>query len=152
MYRTLALVVLLTLNLTVAFARDESDTATTYRCTTKDAVSVLRDGTLNKLVGEAALKFFDKIVIDVSNGHITYPSSGTREEWVVEKITVTGSDKDYVLYPSSSSRMGHTVANGVSHFIRLRAAANEPQPRFIAFTLSYLVSGTCELLPPLFAK
>jgi hypothetical protein len=132
---------ILMLNLSVAFARDETDTI--YRCITKDAVSILQDGTLSKKIGEVARKPFDKIVIDVSNGHVSFPSSGRLEEWIVGKINMGGSDNDYVLYPSSSRRIGYTAANAVAHFIRLRAAANEPQPRFMIFTLSYLVTGTC---------
>ena len=141
---------ILTLNLPVAFARDEA--GTTYRCSAKDAVAIQPDGTLNKDLAKSVPGYFDKIVIDVSRGQITYPSTGKREEWIVEKITVNASDNDYVLYPGSSSRMGHTAANAVSSFIRLRATASDPQPRFIAFALSYLVSGTCERLPPLTSK
>ena len=131
---------------TVAFARDETGKA--YRCITKDAVSVLQDGTLSKLIGEVALKPFDKIVIDVSSGHVSYPSVATTDDWVVEKTGV--NDDDYVLYPKPARRFGSDVASAVTHFIRLRAG--DAQPRFILITLSYLVSGTCELLPPLFPK
>ena len=81
--RLLAAVAILTLNVPAAFARD--DTGRVYRCETKDAVSLQKDGTLSKLIGEAALKPFDKIVIDVESGHISYPSTGTREEWIVQK-------------------------------------------------------------------
>ncbi len=136
----LVLFAMLTLNLGTAFGLDK-----TYRCTTKDAVSILQDGTLNKEVGKAALEVFDKIVVDVSNGHITYPGVGKREEWIVEKTSV--NDNDYVLFPSSSRRVNKkTVANAVTHFIRLSAATDEPQPRFMAFTLSYLVTGTCAIV------
>jgi len=137
--RLLVALAILTLNMPAAFARD--DTGKVYRCETKDAVSVQRDGTLSKLLGEAALKPFDKIVIDVSSGHISYPSSGTREEWIVQKPG--GGDDDYVLFPSSARRFGMTPARVVTHFIRLRTG--ETPPRFILVTLSYLVSGTCAL-------
>ena len=127
----------------VAFARDDANK--TYRCIAKDAVSVMQDGTLKKDVGKTIPEIFDKIVIDVSSGHITYPSSGRRVEWAVEKTSA--NDNDYVLFPSLSRRIDKkAVANAVTQFIRLRAATGEPQPRFIAFTLSYLVTGTCALV------
>jgi len=131
------------LNLSAVFARDE--TGKTYRCTTKDAVSILQDGTLNKEVGKAALEYFDKIVINVSNGNITFPSVGKVEEWIVEKIS--GGDDDYVLFKNSSRRIDKkTVANALTRFIRLRAATGDPQPRYMVFTLSYLVTGTCAVV------
>ena len=136
----------MTLNSTVAFARDESGKA--YRCITKDAVSVLQDGTLSKLIGEVALKPFDKIVIDVSSGHVSYPMLTTRDEWVVEKTGVNADD--YVLYPKPARRFGSDVAWATTQFIRLRAG--DGHPRFVLVVLSYLVSGTCELMPPLFPK
>jgi hypothetical protein len=136
--RPLAVIAILMLN-APAFARD--DTGKVYRCETKDAVSVQKDGTLSKLLGEHILKPFDKIVIDVESGHISYPSSGNRDEWIVEK---PGSDDDdYVLFPSSARRFGMTAARAVTHFIRVRTT--DTPPRFILVTLSYLVSGTCEL-------
>jgi len=138
----LMLPAMLILDLGNAFGRD--DTSTTYRCTAKDAVSILQDGTLNRDIAKAALEAFDKVVIDVSDGHVTYPSSGKREEWTVETTSV--DDNDYVLFPSSSFRLNKTVANAAIHFIRLRATPNEPQPRFMIFTLSYLVTGTCEIV------
>ena len=135
----LAAIAILTLNVPAAIARD--DTGKVYRCETKDAVSVQKDGTLSKLLAEGVLKPFDKIVIDVESGHISYPSSGTREEWIVQK---PGSgDDDYVLFPSSARRFGMTPARVVAHFIRLRTG--DTPPRFILVTLSYLVSGTCAL-------
>lgn len=137
--RTLVALAVLALNVPAAVARDE--TGKVYRCETKDAVSLQQDGTLSKLIGEAALKSFDKIVIDLASGHISYPSSGTREEWIVDKPG--GGDDDYVLFPGSARRAGKTPARVVTHFIRLRT--DGPQPRFILVTLSYLVSGTCAL-------
>ncbi len=137
--RLLVAFAILTLSAPVVFARD--DTGKVYRCETKDAVSLQQDGTLSKLIGEAALKPFDKIVIDVSNGHIAYPSVATLDEWIVE--TTGGNNDDYVLYPRSARRFGKTVARAATHFIRLRTA--DTPPRFILVTLSYLVSGTCAL-------
>lgn len=137
--RLLAAAAVLTINMPVAIARD--DTGKVYRCETKDAVGMQKDGTLSKLLGEATLKPFDKIVIDVESGHISYPSSGTREEWIVQK---PGSDDDdYVLFPSAARRFRMTAARAVTHFIRVRTA--DTPPHFILVTLSYLVSGTCAL-------
>ena len=81
--RAFVLFAMLALNLGVAFGRD--DTSKTYRCTAKDAVSVQDDGALNKEVGETRRKYFDGIVINISSGHVTYPSSGIRETRVVQK-------------------------------------------------------------------
>ncbi len=132
---------ILTSNPVTVFARDESKP---YRCIAKDAVSVLQDGTLNKSVGDVALKLFDKMVIDVTTGHVSFPNAATREEWTVEKTSL--NDNDYVLFPSAARRIGKSVrANSVTRYIRLRVAANDPQPRFVAVTLSYLVTGTCEV-------
>jgi hypothetical protein len=129
---------ILTLNLTAAFGRDE--TSRPYRCLAKDAVSILGDGTLNKDVAKAAIKTFDDIVIDPSHGDVTFPSRGTREDWIVE-VTALG---DYVLFPNSSRRTGKSArANAVTNFIRLRAATKEQQSIFMAMTLDYLVTGTC---------
>ena len=137
--RLLAVTAILALTPPAAYARD--DTGKVYRCETKDAVSIQKDGTLSKLLGEAALKPFDKIVIDVESGHISFPSSGTREEWIVQK---PGSDNDdYVLFPSAARRFRMTAARAVTHFIRVRTA--DTPPHFILVTLSYLVSGTCAL-------
>lgn len=137
--RTIFIFAALALNIGAALAVDAN--SKTYRCVTQDAVSLLQDGTLSKLHGEVALKPFDKIVIDVSSGHISYPSVATLEEWVVEKTGV--NDDDYVLYPKPARRLGSNVAWAVTHFIRLRAG--DGHPRFILVTLSYLVSGTCAL-------
>ena len=138
---SLVLFAVVALDLGAAFGRDK-----TYRCTAKDAVSILQDGTLNKEAGKTFHEVFNNIVIDVSNGHITYPNVGKWEKWTVETTSV--DDNDYVLFPSHSRRIDKkTVANAVTHFIRLRAATGElPQPRFMAFTLSYLVTGTCDIV------
>ncbi len=125
-----------------AFAKDE--VSTTYRCHAKDAVSVMPDGTLNKEIGRSAMKEFDQIVIDVASGHITLPFKGHRQKWNVQKADV--EDNDYVLYPSDARQRGHTIANVMTQYIRLRAAKSDPQPRYMVVTLSYLVTGICELL------
>jgi len=139
--RAFVLFAMLTWSLEAAFGRD--DTSKTYRCTAKDAVSVQDDGTLNKEIGEHRRKYFDGIVIDISTGDITYPSNGIREKRVVQK---TGADANhYVLVPSLSFRRNKTAANATTDFIRLDVRTGQPQATFMAFSLSYLVTGTCEI-------
>ena len=133
---------MLALNWSTAVAQAQDDKV--FRCITKDAVSILQDGTLNKEIGAVALAPFDRMVVDVSSGHVTFPNTGKRDEWIVERTSV--DENDYVLYPKTSRRIGRTAANAVSNFIRLRAAASDPAPRFVAFILSYIVTGTCERL------
>jgi hypothetical protein len=132
---------LLTESFAVAFARDDDKT---YRCMTKDAVSIREDGSLNREIGKAALETFDKMVINVSSGEVTYPSAGKREQWVVERASQANAI-EYVLYPTAASRRGETVANAVTHFIRLREV-DQQQLRFMLVTLSYIVTGTCSRL------
>jgi hypothetical protein len=124
-----------------AFARND---VRTYRCTAKEGVSISEDGTLDKMIGSIAQKHFDKIVIEVPSGHVTFPSEGTKAEWNVEQTTA--EENDFVLYPKVSRRRGHTVANAATHFIRLRAVSNEKQPTFMAVMLSYIATGTCEIV------
>ena len=133
---------LLTLNSAVTCARDN---VRNYRCAAKEGVSIRDDGTLDKLVGKVAQEHFDKVIIEIPAGHVTFPSTGKREEWVVEQTSEKAND--FVLYPKSSRRIGHTAANAVAHFIRLRAAVDDPQPRFMAVTLSYIATGICEIVP-----
>ena len=133
---------LLTLNSAVTSARDN---VLNYRCAAKEGVSIREDGTLDKLVGKVAQEHFDKVVIEIPAGHVTFPSTGTREEWFVEQTSAKAND--FVLYPKLSRRIGHTVANAVTHFIRLRAAVDDAQPRFMAVTLSYIATGICEIVP-----
>ena len=92
-----------------------------------------------------SIDIFDKVVVDVSNGHITYPSSGKREEWTVAQTNA--NENDYVLFRKSSRRLinNKAVADAVTRFIRIRATAGE-QPRFMAYGLSYLVTGTCAVV------
>jgi hypothetical protein len=138
--RPFVLSAVLTLNLGVAFGRDNASKP--YRCTAKDSVSVQDDGTLTKGIGEIHRKYFDGIVIDVLTGDVTYPSTGIRENRVVQK---TGADaNDYVLIPSSTFRRKKTAANAATDFIRLDAS--KPQAIFLAFSLSDLVTGTCEIV------
>ena len=138
--RVFVLFAILILNFGMAFGRDDS--SKTYRCTAKDSVSVQNDGTLTKGFGEIHRKYFEGIVIDILTGDITYPSTGIRENRVVQK---TGTDaNDFVLIPSSTFRRKKTAANAVTDFIRLDAS--KPQATFMAFSLSDLVTGTCAIV------
>ena len=129
-----------TLNLDAAFGRD--DASKTYRCTAKDAVSAQEDGTLNKEIGEIHRKYLDGIVIDIRTGDITRPSTGTRENRVVQ--TTAANDNDYVLAPASSLRRKKAAANATTDFILLRTKPGTPQATFMALSLTYFVTGTCE--------
>jgi hypothetical protein len=128
-------------SLDVAFARNDNRT---YRCTAKEGVSISQDGTFDKMVGSIAQKHFDKVVIEVPSGRVTFPSEGTKAEWIVEQTSA--EENDFVLYPKVSRSRGHTVANAATHFIRLRAVSNEKQPTFMAVMLSYIATGTCEIV------
>lgn len=134
---------MLTLNLEAAFGQD--DAGKTYLCTAKDAVGVEDNGTLNKddPGAKADRKHFDRMVISVPSGHITYPSDLIREDRTVQRTNV---GNDYVLISSFHFRRNKTAANATTDFIRLRIAAGRSQATFIAFQLSYLVTGTCDVV------
>jgi len=134
---------MLTLNLGAAFGRDATKT---YRCTAKDAVAVEPDGTLNKEDPGAKIgrEHFDQMVISVPSGNITYPSSDIREERIVQRTSVAD---DYVLISSLYFRRNKGAANAITDFIFLRTATGKPQATFSAFQLSYLVTGTCDIVP-----
>lgn len=142
----LFLLAMLTLDLGVALAQNNNSTA--YRCTAKDAVTIRDDGTFDKdPIAEARRKYYDKIVINPLTGAITHPNDGSRENW--RAIQEAGTN-DYVLIPEKISdvslRAQKDVATAVTDFIRVRAGTNEPQVTFIAFSLSSLVTGTCEIV------
>jgi hypothetical protein len=126
-----------------AFGRDAS---TTYRCTAKDAVGIQDNGMLDKKDPGAEIRrqHFDRMTITVPHGDVSYPSSGIMENRVVQKAGVSG---DYVLLPSFTFRRNKTGANATTDFIRLHAEAGKPPARFMAFSLTYLVTGTCEIVP-----
>jgi hypothetical protein len=137
---------MLTLDLGVALAQNNNSTA--YRCTAKDAVTIRDDGTFDKdPIAEARRKYYDKIVINPLTGAITHPNDGSRENW--RAIQEAGTN-DYVLIPEKISgvslRAQKDVATAVTDFIRVRAGTDEPQVTFIAFSLSNLVTGTCEIV------
>jgi hypothetical protein len=119
--------------------------ATTYRCTAKDAVAIEGDGTLakNDPGAEIDRKHFDKMAIDIASGDISYPSEAVLEKRVVQRAGVSG---DYVLLPSFTFRRNKTGANATTDFIRLHLGTDKSQATFRAFSLSYLVTGTCEIV------
>jgi hypothetical protein len=140
------LLAVLTLDLGVALA--ENDNSTPYRCTAKDAVTIRDDGTFDKdPIAEARRKYYDKIVINPLTGAVTHPNDGSRENW--RAIQEPGTN-DYVLIPEKipdvSLRAQRDAATAVTDFIRIRAGDNQPQVTFIAFSLSNLVTGTCEIV------
>jgi hypothetical protein len=120
--------------------------STTYRCTAKDAVGIEPDGTLNKSDPGTEFKIKEswRIVIDVRTGHISFPESGKIETRVVQKAGVTG---DYVLFPSYSFRRKKTAANATTDFIRLHVGDGQQQAIFRAYSLTYLITGTCDVVP-----
>ena len=138
---------ILSLSLSPAFAQDG-----TYRCAAKDAVNSTQDGIFDREIGELALQAFDKVVFDIPSGHIIFPALGKspitfpafheKMDWKVEKTTMGDG---YVLFPSTAFHFGHSIANGTTTFIRLYVAPNE-QPKFMGVALSYVITGTCELL------
>ena len=121
----------------------------TYRCTAKDAVSLEDNGTLDKNpIGDVRRKYFDGMVINVLNGEVAYPSAGQREKRAVQVADVVGETdaRDYVLIPDTVFQRKKAVAKASTDFIRLRVqTTREPQVTFAAFSLSQLVTGTCDL-------
>ena len=130
-----------------AFGRDAA--GKTYRCTAKDAVSLEDNGTIDKNpIGDARRKYFDGMVINVLNGEVAYPSGGQREKRAVQVADVLGEidAQDYVLIPDAAFQRKKAVAKASTDFIRLRVqTTREPQVTFAAFSLSQLVTGTCDL-------
>ena len=126
-----------------AFGRDAS---TTYRCTAKDAVGIQDNGTLDKSDPGAEIRrqHFDRVTISVPQGDVSYPGSGIMENRVAQKAGASG---DYVLVPSFTFRRNKAAANATTDFIRLHATTGQPPARFMAFSLTYLVTGTCEIVP-----
>lgn len=133
----------LILNFGVAFGRD--DDGKIYRCAALDAAGIQPGGTIDKNDPGAEIhrKRYDKMVVNLATGDIAYPSSGVLEEWVLQKSSLG----DYTLFPSVSLRRKTTGAKATTNFIRLHAnTANTSYVTFMAFSLSYLVTGTCEII------
>jgi hypothetical protein len=136
----------LTLDFEVALGQNDASNA--YKCTAKDAVTIRDDGTFDKdPIAEARRKYYDGIVINPLTGAITLPSDGNRENW---RAIQEASTNDYVLIPERipnvSLRAQKDAAMAATDFIRVRVGSNEPQVTFIAFSLSNLVTGTCEIV------
>ena len=140
------LLAVLTLDLGVALA--QNDNSTGYRCAAKDAVTIRDDGTFEKdPIAEARRKYYDGIVINPLTGAVTHPNEGSRKN---RRAIQEAGTNDYVLIPEKISdvslRAQKDAAIAVTDFIRVRAGTNEPQVTFIAFSLSNLVIGTCEIV------
>ncbi len=140
---TFVLLATLTLNLNEAFGRDAP---TTYRCTAKDAVGIEPDGTLNKNDPGADIKRKEywRIVVDVRSGDVSFPEAGKLEKKVVQKADASG---DYVLFPDYAFRRNKAAANATTDFIRLHVGDGQQQATFRAYSLTYLLTGTCEIVP-----
>ena len=138
----LVLFATLTLNLQAAFGGD--DASTTYRCTAKDAVGIEANGTLDKSDpgAEIKIKEFWRVVVDVRSGDVSFPETAKRENRIVQKAGASG---DYVLLPSFSFRRNKTAANATTDFIRLHPGTDQQPATFRAYSLTYLVTGTCEI-------
>jgi hypothetical protein len=142
---TLILFATLTMNLGAAFGKDDPNK--TYRCTAKDAVVVEENGTLDKDDPRAkiAREYFDQMVITVPSGRVTFPNSHKVDhDRVVQRTSV---DEDYVLISSLHFKRNKLAANATTDFIRLRPAAGPTPATFVAFRLTSLVTGTCEIVP-----
>jgi len=120
--------------------------STIYRCTAKDAVGIEPDGTLSKQDPGADIKRkeFWRIVIDVHSGDVSFPEAGKLETQVVQRADASG---DYVLFPKYAFRRNKTAANATTDFIRLHVGGDKEPVTFRAYSLTYLVTGGCEVVP-----
>jgi hypothetical protein len=137
-----ALAIFVILISTQARGFGRADEATIYRCTAKDAVGIQPDGTLDKNDPGAEIKRkeFWRVVMDVRSGRISFPESGKLETRAVEKSALG----HYVFF-QNVFRRNKTVANAMTDFISLNAGGAQKPSVFWAHSLSYVVSGTCEL-------
>lgn len=136
------------LALDLGVALGQNDASNAYRCIAKDAVTIRYDGTFDKdPIAEARRKYYDGIVINPLTGTITHPSDGSRGNW---RAIREGSTNNFVFIPEKISvvslRAQKDAATAATDFIRVRTGDNEPQVTFIAFSLSNLVTGTCEIV------
>ena len=115
--------------------------AKVYRCNAKDAVSLQSDGSLKR--DEDLRKDLDGIIIDTLTGAVTYPN-GIRLVWDV--VEEGGNNNDHVLvirgsfYPQD---IKGAAAAAATDFIRVRAWSREPQVKFMKFSISRFITGTC---------
>ena len=122
-----------------------------YRCFAKAAVHLQDNGTLaTDGVAEHKRKTFNGIIIDTLTGALTYPD-GERHVW--EVVQKGSGINDHVLAPrfrrpgpNLQEHVNEAAASGATFFIRVRAWDSEPQATFMAFELSTLVTGTCEIV------
>jgi len=127
-------------------AQADKKAAKTYRCAANDAVDLLDNGRLGKDgVAEFKRKRLDGVIIDTLTGAITY-ASGSREIWDV--VQEGSSINDHVLIPSSlfPTDIKETAARAATDLIRIREWDEKPQVTFMAFELSTLVTGTCDIV------
>jgi hypothetical protein len=138
----LTAVAVLTSHSEAAFGRNGEKV---YRCTAKDSVGIEDNGTLAKNDPGAEIhgKHFDEMTVDVVSGDISYPGEGVLEKRVVQRAGASG---DYVLLPSFTFRRNKTAANATTDFIGRHIGTGKPQATFRAYSLSYLVTGTCEIV------
>jgi hypothetical protein len=120
----------------------QQTTSGTYRCAAKDAVTLQHNGVLGRDGdSESQRKFWDGVIVDTRTGAMTLLDSGR----IIWSIVQRGSDAyDHVLVPKTDSVGGRAEAKAATDFFRLRAWSS--QVTFIAFNLSTLVSGTCEIV------
>jgi hypothetical protein len=129
-----------------------------YRCIAKEAVTGQDDGTLGgrDFSRRAHRDFFSAFMIDTLTGAVSYSIEGRdREIWnIVQKGT---DENDHVLtfrfvnrnYDNAEKDglLTH-LADATMRFIRVRDWKEKPRVTFMAFDLSTLVSGTCEIVQP----
>jgi hypothetical protein len=119
-----------------------------YRCAARDAVTLEnstgelgRDGT-----SEFQRKMHDGIIIDTSAGALLFPD-GIRAHWnVIQKGT---NENDHVLVPPfpESNDVTRQIAAAATDSIRVRDWGKDNESiKFIAFELSTLITGTCEVV------
>ena len=159
-----AMAVLLAVAGNAAFAQEHK----TYRCNVADVADwVVEDGGHMRLNSRPRsgwaghlLQQFDGVIIDTLTGAMTHPD-GNREVWSVVQRGDSGND--YVLtQPTPLDPLEQIIpperritpsedkikARAATDFIRIRTWSEKPMPmaRLLAFGLSGLASGPCELV------
>jgi len=112
----------------------------------RDAISLQENGFLDRdPVSASRRKYFQPIIIDTMTGAIT-ASDGERSVWHI--IQKGSTANDHVMTPQKygPADLNSFAANAATDFFRLRAWADRKQVTFIAFELSTLISGTCEVI------
>jgi hypothetical protein len=97
-----------------------------------------RDG-----ASELRRNFWDGVIIDTWTGAMTLLDGGR----IIWSIVQRGNDEyDHVLVPKTDFVGARAQAKAATDFFRLRAWSSQSQVTFIAFNLSTLLSGTCEIV------